>query len=42
MQVRKFTFCIRLWISRDCPYVIKGALTKAKNRGFRIQDISPS
>jgi len=38
MHVGKFAFYIRRWISRDHPYVIKGALTQAEDRGIRIQD----
>jgi len=38
MHVGEFAFYIRRWISRDHPYVIKGALTQAEDRGMRIQD----
>jgi hypothetical protein len=39
MHVGEFAFYIRRWISRDHPYVIKGALTQTEDRGMRIQDI---
>jgi hypothetical protein len=38
MHVGEFAFYIRRRISRDHPYVIKGALTQAEDRGIRIQD----
>jgi hypothetical protein len=38
MHVGEFAFYIRRRISGDHPYVIKGALTQAENRGIRIQD----
>jgi hypothetical protein len=39
MHVSEFAFYIRRRISRDHPYVIKGALTQAEDRGMRSQDI---